>query len=178
MQRILCSAVLSLLCIFPHNLYAQVYEISGSPYATDGAPLPAQIKPHFEKVIIVNPAEHVWGAYTAKGRLMRWGIATAGATQCPEEDRTCRTQIGAFRIYSLGSASCASNKYNNASMPYCMYFNGGQALHGSSDVQFDNISHGCVRIHIDDAKWLRYQFVEGPNLTNHYQGTKIIIQSY
>ena len=63
-------------------------------------------------------------------------------------------------------------------MPYCMFFNGGQALHGSSDIQFDNISHGCIRLHVDDAKWLRYQFVEAPGVANNYRGTKVVIKSY
>jgi lipoprotein-anchoring transpeptidase ErfK/SrfK len=63
-------------------------------------------------------------------------------------------------------------------MPYCMYFSGGEALHGSTDIQFENISHGCVRIHIDDAKWLRYHFVEGPTMANNFRGTKVTIKSY
>ncbi len=63
-------------------------------------------------------------------------------------------------------------------MPYCMYFTGSQAIHGSNEVEFSNVSHGCVRIHVDDAKWLRYKFVEGPDLANNYRGTKIVIMDY
>ena len=54
--------------------YAQSpYEISGSPYATDGAPLPATLKQTGEKVIVVDPREHAFGAYNAQGKLLRWG---------------------------------------------------------------------------------------------------------
>jgi lipoprotein-anchoring transpeptidase ErfK/SrfK len=159
-------------------MLAQAYEVSGSPFATEGAPIPERIPRQGEKVIIIYPAEHFWGAYNAQGRLIRWGIATAGANDCPDSSHSCRTKVGTFRIYSLGDSHCVSRKYDGAPMPYCMYFNGGQALHGSPDVQFSNISHGCVRIHISDAKWLRTQFVEGPMLSNRYRGTKIMIKPY
>ena len=178
MYKITRSKIFISAAIFIPYSYAQVYEISGSPFATEGAPLPQYIQNDSEKVILVDPKEHFWGAYNARGKLIRWGIATAGADQCTGNDASCRTKIGEFRIYSLGGANCISNKYDGAAMPYCMYFNGGQALHGSSDIQFDNISHGCVRLHIDDARWLRYRFVSGPALSNHYRGTKVIIKPY
>src|SRR5579883_785901 len=120
-------------CLFPVNTLADiVYEISGSPYATGSASVPATIKPCGEKIIIVDPKEHVWGAYSARGKLIRWGIATAGSDWCPDIRSVCRTQPGIFRIYSLGDSSCISHKFplpdGGASMPYCMYFNGSQAL--------------------------------------------------
>jgi lipoprotein-anchoring transpeptidase ErfK/SrfK len=40
-----------------------------------------------------------------------------------------------------------------------MYFNKWQALHGSYQLANDNISHGCVRMSVSDAKWLRTNFV-------------------
>jgi L,D-transpeptidase ErfK/SrfK len=173
--------VFSLLC--PLGSYAQsYYEISGSPYATHDAPLPEHIKPPAEKLIVVDPSEHVWGAYSPKGKLIRWGIATAGADYCADLNTACRTKSGSFRIHSLGNGNCVSSKFplpgGGAPMPYCMYFNGSQALHGSNDVEYDNVSHGCIRVHIDDAEWLRYHFVEGPNLLNGYRGTKMLIKSY
>jgi lipoprotein-anchoring transpeptidase ErfK/SrfK len=158
------------------------YEISGSPYATQNAPLPASIRPPLEKVIVIDPNEHAWGDYSSKGKLVRWGIATAGGDWCPDIDKPCRTRSGAFRIYSMGDVSCISKKFpvpvGGAPMPYCMYFNGGQALHGSNEVVYDNVSHGCVRLHVGDARWLRYQFVENPNSQNKFRGTKVIIRPY
>lgn len=178
-RRSLTIAFLNcLIFFFPHPSQAQIYEINGSPFATEGAPLPTHIKALNEKMIIVDPREHAWGAYSPKGKLIRWGIATAGADSCSDSNLSCRTKIGKFRIYSLGSEACSSNKFDNAPMPYCMFFNGGQALHGSSDVEFENVSHGCVRVHVDDAKWLRYHFVEGPTINNHFRGTMILIRAY
>lgn len=171
------TSVFIAMLIIPFNAHAQVVEISGSPFATDGAPMPQYVR-QGEKVIIVNPAEHVWGAYNANGKLVRWGIAAAGAERCRDTGSNCLTKPGVYRIYSMGGADCISHKYNGAGMPYCMYFNGSEALHGSSEVEFENISHGCVRIHVSDARWLRYHFAEGPSAANNYRGTKIIIRDY
>ena len=163
-------------------VYADVIEIDASPFGTKGAPLAEHISPPAEKLIVVHPNDHVWGAYSPKGKLIRWGIATAGSHSCSDSDQSCKTKTGNFRIYSLGNESCVSKKYplpsGGAAMPYCMFFSAGQALHGSSEVEFGNISHGCVRIHIDDAKWLRYHFVEAPNATNNYRGTRVQISYY
>lgn len=165
---------------FPAN--AAVIEIDASAFGTKGAPLPEYIKAPREKLIVVHPGDNVWGAYNAKGHLIRWGIATSGGHRCTGSDESCKTTTGNFRIYSLGNEACTSKKYpeptGGAPMPYCMYFNGGMALHGSPDIKFGNVSHGCVRIHEADAKWLRYHFVEAPSALNNYRGTRILIKDY
>lgn len=136
--------------------------------------LSSQIPPPGEKVIIVDPNAHVFGAYSPDGKLLRSGMATAGSNYCRDLHRRCHTRSGTFRIYTLGSSGCISHKFpmprGGAPMPYCMYFNGGQALHGSYEVVAGNISHGCVRLHVDDARWIRFNFA---NI-----GTKVIIRSY
>lgn len=128
-----------------------------------------------EKVILVNPNVHAWGAYSADGKLIRAGLATAGSSWCSDIHRPCKTKTGTFHIYSLGSSDCKSSRYpvntgGGAPMPYCMYFNGSQGLHGSNEVVEGNISHGCVRLRVSDAKWLRFNFST--------IGTKVIIKSY
>lgn len=184
MRTLTNIAIYLITFCLPLSPHAQIYyEISGSPFATDGAPVPQQVKTGGEKLILVDPNAHAWGAYARSGRLVRWGIATAGAASCRDRSgASCRTQIGTFRIYSLGNADCYSKKYpapdGGAPMPYCMYFHGGQALHGSNEVEFDNASHGCVRIHVSDAKWLRYHFVEAPRFANQFKGTRVVIRQY
>lgn len=149
-----------------------------------GGGVPDQISAPGEKVIIVNPRTHTWSAYDADGVLIRSGLATAGSSWCRDLHRPCRTKSGSFRIYSLGSSSCRSHKFplprGGAPMPYCMFFNGGQGLHGSpaSHVVAANISHGCVRMHVEDARWLRFEFVDGPNSSNGYRGTRVIVRPY
>lgn len=173
---------LSFLLFFVSPKSYGAYEIDGSPFATADAPLPEYIKPPAEKLILVDPRENVWGAYNSRGKLIRWGIATTGADWCSDISLPCRTKTGDFRIYSLGGEGCISSKYplpdGGAPMPYCMYFNGSQAIHGSFDVEYGNASHGCVRVHVRDAQWLRYHFVEGPNSSNQYRGTRILIKAY
>lgn len=136
--------------------------------------VPSKIPGYGEKVIIIDPRSHTWGAYTPSGQLLRSGTATAGGSYCPDIRRSCRTRSGTFRIYSLGSSGCISHKYplprGGAPMPYCMFFNGKQGLHGSYQVVKGNVSHGCVRVHVPDAKWIRFNFAT--------YGTKVIVRPY
>lgn len=149
----------------------------------DFAPFPKQVRPPGEKLVIVDPANQAWGAYAADGSLVRWGPASSGASYCRDIGRSCYTHEGSFRIFSLGSSDCYSTKFplpdGGAPMPYCMYFNNGQALHGEPNgLPGYNASHGCVRMYVNDAEWLRYDFVEGPNADNHYRGTRVIVGPY
>lgn len=138
------------------------------------ARMPSNISSHGEKVIVVNPNVHAWGAYDSSGNLVRGGLATAGNDWCPDIHRRCHTRSGHFRIQSLGSASCKSTIYplphGGAPMPYCMFFNGNQGLHGSYQVVDGNVSHGCVRLHVDDAEWIRFHFA---NI-----GTRVVVEPY
>lgn len=149
----------------------------------DFSPFPANIPAPEEKVVIVDPVNVAWGAYDADGTLLRWGPASSGANFCKDIDRECRTHAGSFRVYSLGSSDCFSTKFplpdGGAPMPYCMYFENGQALHGEPNgLPGYNASHGCVRMYVNDAEWLRYDFIEGPNSSNNYRGTRIIVRDY
>jgi len=137
--------------------------------------IPQQIATN-EKIVIVDPRVHVWGAYNASGNLVRAGIASAGSDYCPDLGRRCHTAVGTFRVYSLGGPDCISHLFpmphGGAPMPYCMYFHGGQALHGvgSHEVGEGNFSHGCVRLQVGDAEWLRYNFIT--------VGTKVVVKPY
>jgi lipoprotein-anchoring transpeptidase ErfK/SrfK len=128
-----------------------------------------------EKTVVVNPRVHTWAAYD-NGELVKAGLATSGADWCPDLGRPCHTRSGNFRINSLGSEDCKSTKFpiprGGAPMPYCMYFDNGRALHGvpEGEVAEANLSHGCVRLHVADAEWLRYDFVN--------VGTKVVIEPY
>ena len=47
-----------------------------------------------------------------------------------------------------------SRKYHNAPMPWSVFFHGGYAVHGTTDIRHlgSPASHGCVRLHPDYAK--------------------------
>ncbi len=128
-----------------------------------------------DRTVVVDPSVHAWGAYE-NGELVKAGQASAGSDWCHDLGRPCHTRVGRFRVYSLGSADCKSHIFpiprGGAPMPYCMFFNGGQALHGVPDneVGDGNYSHGCVRLHVADAEWLRFSFVN--------VGTRVIVRPY
>lgn len=65
-----------------------------------------------------------------------------------------------------------SRKYDNSPMPYSVFFHGGYAVHGTDAVKRLGrpASHGCVRLHPDDAADF-YRLVETFGKTN----TSIVI---
>lgn len=66
-----------------------------------------------------------------------------------------RTPTGDFQPYYLNRMHY-SRKYDNAPMPHSIFFLGGFAIHGTDAV--DKLgrpaSHGCVRLHPQNARWL------------------------
>lgn len=147
---------------------------AAKPEPDFAARLPTSITPPGEKVVVIDPHVHAWGAYSADGSLVRGGLATSGSDWCPDLHRRCHTQSGSFRVESLGAATCKSSIFpiprGGAPMPYCMFFNRNQAMHGSYELGDANLSHGCVRMHVSDAEWLRFNFVN--------VGTKVVVKPY
>lgn len=149
----------------------------------DYSPFPRNIDSTDEKLVVVDLNKNAWGAYDHDGTLIRWGPATGGKDYCRDINHGCRTKAGAYRVYSLGNSNCVSSKFpvpeGGAPMPYCMFFNGGQALHGSpGGVVRGNESHGCVRLFVQDAEWLRYDFIDPPRAENRFRGTKVLVLPY
>lgn len=146
-------------------------------YSDDDDDFSSRLPSHIntgEKTVLVDPNVHAWGAYDENGDLVRAGLATSGSNWCPDLGRRCHTKAGSFRVFSLGSSGCKSSifplPYGGAPMPYCMFFNKNQALHGSYELADANLSHGCVRMHVQDAEWLRFNFV--------HIGTLVIVRPY
>jgi len=65
-----------------------------------------------------------------------------------------------------------SRKYDNSPMPNSVFFHGGYAVHGTNHVAHlgSPASHGCVRLHPDDARTF-YTMVEEAGRAN----TQIVI---
>ncbi len=141
----------------------------------DHAPFPENSDATGSKYIIVSLSKLAFGAYNENGQLQYWGPISAGKGYCPDIHRGCHTPTGHFEIYNKGGAGCVSTKFpvgrGGAPMPYCMFFHGGFALHGSYEVPGYNASHGCVRMYKDDAKWLNQIF------TNGVHNVAVIIQN-
>jgi lipoprotein-anchoring transpeptidase ErfK/SrfK len=62
------------------------------------------------------------------------------------------TPVGNYRAY-WASRHHRSRKYDNAPMPYAIFFKGGYAVHATYDLKRLGrpASHGCVRLHPDNA---------------------------
>lgn len=129
------------------------------------SPLPTEIDPPGVKTVIVSMTHLAYGAYDANGTLKRWGPISGGKGYCSDVKRRCGTPTGKFAIYTKQGSGCRSTKYpvgkGGAPMPYCMFFHGGYALHGSYIVPGYHDSHGCVRMFVNDAQWLNQEFVNG-----------------
>ncbi|WP_416796787.1 L,D-transpeptidase [Ciceribacter azotifigens] len=82
-----------------------------------------------------------------------------------------RTPTGIFTA-RWASRYHRSRKYDNAPMPYSIFFKGGYAIHGTYEVRSLGrpVSHGCVRLHPDNAA-VFFKLATSNGLTN----TKIIV---
>lgn len=114
-------------------------------------------------IVKVDLGRLSWGAYDDQGNLVKWGRVSGGKGYCPDIRRGCRTITGTYTIFRKQGAGCKSSRFpvgkGGAPMPYCMFFHGGYALHGSNSVPNYNASHGCVRMVPADAQWLNQNFV-------------------
>lgn len=65
-----------------------------------------------------------------------------------------------------------SSKYENSPMPWSIFFHGGYAIHGTGDIRHlgQIASHGCVRLHPDNAEKL-YDLVKQVGMGN----TKVVL---
>lgn len=86
----------------------------------------------------VSDASHV---------LHDWPVSTAGAGYC--------TPVGTYRPIRM-ERMWYSIKYDNAPMPHSIFFHGGYAIHGTTDIAHlgQPASHGCIRLHPDNARTL------------------------
>jgi L,D-transpeptidase ErfK/SrfK len=129
----------------------------------DIAPMPDHIRPRGDSTVLVSLGALAWGAYDSEGNLVKWGPASGGRGYCADLHHGCHTPAGVFTVYEKRGPECVSTKFpigkGGAPMPYCMFFHGGMALHGSPEVPGFNASHGCVRLFVDDARWLNQNFV-------------------
>lgn len=147
--------------------------------ALDFAPFSRKIKVD-ERVIVVDQDKLAWGAYDEQGNLVKWGPIASGSTKCSDSSNSCLTLTGMFRVFNMENEKCVSDVFpigkGGAKMPYCMFFHKGFALHGSDDIPGYRASHGCVRMFIEDAKWLNHNFVQRMNEQTNQKGTLVIVK--
>jgi lipoprotein-anchoring transpeptidase ErfK/SrfK len=101
---------------------------------------------------------------THKGQIKyRWKVSTARTGKV--------TPAGTWSAKWL-SKNHRSSRYNNAPMPYAIFYNGNYAVHGTDQVKRLGrpASAGCVRLHPDNARTL-FNLAQQVGLKN----TKIVV---
>lgn len=147
----------------------------------DVSPFPRYIDSTGEKTIYVSQKQLAWGAYDSNGQLVWWGPISSGKANCKAELGQCKTPTGIYRVIRKQDIDCVSTAFpiranglsGGAVMPFCMHFFRGYALHGSYEVPGYRDSHGCVRMFIEDARWLNEEFIDLPG--GGMQGTRVLV---
>lgn len=94
-----------------------------------------------------------------EGRLLyTWPVSTAKAGKI--------TPAGTYEPEFL-SRNHRSRRYNNAPMPFAIFYDGNYAIHGTDQIKRlgQPASHGCVRLHPDNAKIL-FEMVKAEGMEN------------
>jgi lipoprotein-anchoring transpeptidase ErfK/SrfK len=78
------------------------------------------------------------------------------------------TPSGDYRPYLLKRLHY-SKKYDNAPMPWSIFFHEGYAIHATGEVERlgTPASHGCVRLELRNARWL-YRLIDENGKENTY----------
>jgi hypothetical protein len=142
----------------------------------DFSPFPQKTELHKEAFIIFDPERLALGLYDEKGLLVRWMPAIGGRDRCLDTWKKCHTVTGKFKIEFIGDENSRSHLYPIgcpkkepcAPMPHfvgfhqcyprermCFY-----GFHSSNRMEGKHASHGCVRLFLDDAKWLNQNFAK------------------
>lgn len=128
----------------------------------------------YANTFVFSPRSQQWQAISSDGKVVKTGHGSGGKKYCPDTKRACRTPTGTFHVIGKKGAECRSTLYpvgkGGSPMPYCMYFSQYYAVHGSYEVPNYNASHGCIRIHPGDARWLYNNFM--------HVGTTVVVKPY
>ncbi|MCB1386424.1 MAG: L,D-transpeptidase [Nitratireductor sp.] len=100
----------------------------------------------------IDLSEQTMYVYQNGFLMHRWKVSTARSGY--------RTPTGSYRPQRMYK-KYFSRKYDNAPMPYSIFFHGGYAIHGTNHLKALGrpASHGCVRLHPENAAQL-YSMVQ------------------
>jgi hypothetical protein len=135
-----------------------------APAAAHGAKPPAKGAARPRLIITVNKASQKLTVELAGDTLHKWPISTGA--------RGFDTPSGTFRPFRMEKEHF-SKEWDDAPMPHAIFFTErGHALHGSYHVKSlgRRASHGCVRIHPDNAAKL-FALVQKAGMSN----TRVVV---
>jgi lipoprotein-anchoring transpeptidase ErfK/SrfK len=126
-----------------------------------GAPISAEAATIVAKVDISTQTMTVLHGGKVK---YRWKVSTARAGKV--------TPSGSWSAKWL-SKNHRSSRYNNAPMPYSIFYNGNYAVHGTDQISRLGrpASSGCIRLHPENARVL-FEMTRREGLKN----TRIVVQ--
>lgn len=144
------------------------------------SPFSNEYKTDYKKIILVDLNKLAWASYQ-DNKLVKWGPANGGKGICVETGKyECKTPAGTHSVLKIEGPVIKSKLYpveckDSKTCGHPMYFmikfaRRGEGLHGDQRLPGRNVSHGCVRLLKQDAKWLNKQFVN--------METKIIVLLY
>jgi len=128
--------------------------VIGAPAASQAATLVARIDISTQTMTVVHRGQVKY----------RWKVSTARRGKV--------TPAGSWTAKWL-SRNHRSSRYNNAPMPYSIFYNGNYAIHGTNQIGRlgSPASAGCIRLHPDNAAVL-YRLAQREGLKN----TRIVVQ--
>jgi lipoprotein-anchoring transpeptidase ErfK/SrfK len=111
----------------------------------------------------VSISRQVMEVFHEGRKLYEWPVSTAKKGKI--------TPSGSWQPEFL-SKNHRSRRYNNAPMPWAIFYDGNYAIHGTDQVRRlgKPASHGCVRLHPENAKIL-FRMVRSEGMAN----TKVTI---
>ncbi|MBE0691743.1 MAG: L,D-transpeptidase [Aquamicrobium sp.] len=128
--------------------------VAGAPAVSQAATLVARVDISTQTMTVIHRGQVKY----------RWPVSTARKGKV--------TPAGAWTAKWL-SRNHRSSRYNNAPMPYSIFYNGNYAVHGTNQVSRLGrpASAGCIRLHTQNAAVL-YRLAQQEGLKN----TRIVVQ--
>lgn len=144
-----------------HILAAAAISLAAAitPAAAQTAPAPTDPGAAFaDLVAVVDLSEQTMSVFLEGELLYVWAVSTGAG------DFT--TPTGQWTAQWL-SANHRSSRYNNAPMPWSVFFYGGYAVHGTTETDRlgSPASHGCVRLLTENAA-VFFALVEATGLSS------------
>jgi lipoprotein-anchoring transpeptidase ErfK/SrfK len=126
-----------------------------------GIPKPAPI------VVTVTKSDQRMVVTVDGHSRFKWGVSTGM--------RGFDTPRGSYKVSWLDE-NHKSKQYNDAPMPYSIFFNNGRAIHGFAGSVGGPASHGCVRLSTGNAKTLFRLVEQQQGLAGFKYDTTIIVR--
>lgn len=132
-------------------IVALLIATGGAAHAAPVAAEPPLVAPADEEttppaiVARIDLSDQTMTVYVAERLAYTFKVSTAR--------RGYITPVGRYQALWL-SPKHRSRKYDNAPMPWAVFFHGGYAVHGTTEIRRlgKPASHGCVRLHPDNAR--------------------------